>query len=76
MILKYLLATSNYGEELEEDLNAIVVHNQQFNHAILTHASDEKNAGIMHNPNPLNLSLRFKKIWYSKSGYRKFIESS
>ena len=54
---KYLLATSNYGEELQEDLNAIVGHNEQFNNAIVRHALDEKNGGIMQNPNPRNLTF-------------------
>ena len=39
---KYLLATSNYGEELQEDVNAIVGHNEQFNNVIVRHALDEK----------------------------------
>ena len=52
---KYLVATSNYGEELQEDLNAIIGHNEQSN---IRHALDEKSAGIMQNPNPLNLTFR------------------
>ena len=60
---KWLLATSDYGQELQEDLNAIVGYNEKFNNAIVRHALDTKNAGIIHNPNPLNLTFRdVKKI--------------
>ena len=58
---KYLLATSSYGKELQEDLNVIVGHNKQSNNAIVRHALDKKNAGIMQNPNPLNLTFRDTK---------------
>ena len=50
---KLLLATSDYGQELQEDLNAILGYNEKFNHAIVRHALDIKNAGIMQNPNQL-----------------------
>ena len=39
---KYLLATSSYGKELQEDLNVIVGHNKQSNNAIVRHALDKK----------------------------------
>ena len=55
---KYLLATSVYGNELQQDLNAIVGHNGKFNNAIVRPALDLKNDGIMQNPNPLNLTFR------------------
>ena len=54
---KLLLATSDYGQELQEDLNAILCYNEKFNHAIVRHALDTKNAGIMQNPNQLNLTF-------------------
>ena len=49
-----MLATSNYGQELQKDLNKIVGYNEKFNNAIVRHALDTKNAGIMQNPNQLN----------------------
>ena len=49
------MATSKFGNELQEDLNAIVGYNEQFNNAIIRHALDEKNKGIMQNTNPLNV---------------------
>ena len=35
---KWLLATSDYGDELQEDLNAIVGYDEKFNNAIVRHA--------------------------------------
>ena len=55
---KLLLATSDYGDELQKDLNAIVGYDEKFNNAIVRHALDLKNAGIFQNPNPLNLTYR------------------
>ena len=42
---KYLLATSSYGKELQEDLNVIVGHNKQSNNAIVRHALYKKKCG-------------------------------
>ena len=58
---KYLLATSNYGSKLQEDLNTIVGHNGKFKNAIVRHALDLKNYGIMQNPNPLNATFQDEK---------------
>lgn len=52
-------------------LTNTIGHNEQSN---IRHAFDEKSAGIMQSPNPLN--LLFEIYWYSKSGYWKFIEPS
>ena len=49
---------SDYGNELQEDLNQIVGYDEKFNNAIAGHALDQKNAGIFQNPNPLNLNFR------------------
>ena len=35
---KWLLATSDYGDEIQEDLNAIDGYNEKFNNAIVRHA--------------------------------------
>ena len=53
---KWLLATSDYGNELQEDLNAIVGYDEKCNNPIVRHALDLKNAGTFQNPNPLNLT--------------------
>ena len=52
-----MLATCDYGQELQEDLNAFVGYDEKFNNAIVRHALDTKNAGIIQNPNPLNLNF-------------------
>ena len=54
---KWLLATSEYGEEIQEDLNAIVGYDEKFNNAIVRHALDLKNEAIFRNPNPLNVTF-------------------
>ena len=54
---KWLLATSDYGNELQEDLNTIVSFDEKFNNAIVRHALDLKTAGIFQNPNPPNLTF-------------------
>lgn len=55
---KYLLAKSDYGNELQEDLNAIVRHNEKLKNAIVRHALDLTNDEIMQNPNLLNVTFR------------------
>ena len=61
--LKLLLATSNYGDEIQQDLNAIVGHNEKFNNAIVRHALDLKDEAIVCNLNPINVTFSdMKKI--------------
>ena len=56
---KWLLATSEYGNEIQEDLNAIVGYDEKFNNAIVRHALDLKDySAIFRNPNPLNVTFR------------------
>ena len=54
---KWLLATSEYGNEIQEDLNAIVGYDEKFNNAIVRHALDLKDSTIFRNPNPLNVTF-------------------
>ena len=54
---KWLLATSNYGSEIQQDLNVIVGHDEKFNNAIERHALDLKDEAIFRNPNPINVSF-------------------
>ena len=35
---KWLIATSDYGNEIQEDLNAIVGYDEKFNNAIARHS--------------------------------------
>ena len=54
---KWLLATSDYGDEIQEDLNAIIGYDEKFNNAIVRHALDLKSKAIFCNPNPLNVTF-------------------
>ena len=54
---KWLLATSKYGDEIQEDLNAIVGHDEKFNNAIVRHALDLKDEAIFRNLNPTNVAF-------------------
>ena len=57
------MATSNYGNEIQQDLNAIVGHHEKFNNAIVRYAWDLKDEAIFHNPNPINVTFYdMKKI--------------
>ena len=55
--LKWLLATSDYRQEVQDDLTAIVGYDEKFNNAIIRHALDLKNEAILCNPNPLNVTF-------------------
>ena len=46
---KWLLATSDYGNEIQEDLNVIV--------AIVRYSLDLKDQAIFRNPNPINVTF-------------------
>ena len=44
---KRLLATIDYGRELQEDLNAVVGYDEKINNAIVRHALHIKDASVM-----------------------------
>ena len=52
---KWLLATSDYGNEIQKDLNGIVGFDEKFNNAIVRHSLDLKDQAIFRNPNPIML---------------------
>ena len=54
---KWLLATSDYGNEILQDLNVMVGHDEKFNNAIVRHSLDRKNEAIFCNPNPINVTF-------------------
>ena len=58
---KWLLATSKYGDEIQQDLNAIVGHDEKFNNAFVRHALDLKDEAIFRNPNPINVTFHDMK---------------
>ena len=55
---KWLLATSDYGQEIQDDLNAIVGYDEKFNNAIVRHVLDLKDEAVLRNPNPLNVTFQ------------------
>ena len=58
---KWLLATGEYGNEIQEDLNAIVGFDEKFNNAIVRRALDLKDQAIFRNPNPINMTFHDMK---------------
>ena len=58
---KWLLVTSDYGNEIQEDLNAIVGYDEKFNNAIVRHSLDLKDQAIFHNSNPINVTFHDMK---------------
>ena len=58
---KWLLATSDCGNEIQEDLNAIAGHDEKFNNAIVRHSLDLKDEAVFLNPNPLNITFHDMK---------------
>ena len=58
---KWLLATRKYGDEIQQDLNAIVGHDEKFNNAFERHALDLKDEAIFRNTNPINVTFHDMK---------------
>ena len=54
---KWLLATSDFGNEIQDDFNAIVGYDEKFTNAIVRHSLDLKDEAIFRNPNPLNVTF-------------------
>ena len=57
----WLLASSDYGHEIQDNLNAVVGYNEKFNNTIVRHALDLKGAAIFRNPNPINVTFHDMK---------------
>ena len=45
-----MLATSDFGDEIQDDLNAVVGHDENFTNAIVRHSLDLKDESIFCNP--------------------------
>ena len=56
-----MLATSKYGDEIQEYLNAIVGYDEKFTNAVVRHSLDLKDEVIFHNPNPINVTFHDMK---------------
>ena len=52
---KYILATSDLGEELQKDINTITGGDEKFNNAVVRRALDLKNNDLFRNPQPISL---------------------
>ena len=57
----WLLPKSDYGAEIQENLNAAVGHDEKFTNSIVRHALDLKDDAIFRYPNPLNVTFYDKK---------------
>ena len=58
---KWLLATGEYGNEMQDDLNAMLGYDEKFNNAIVIYSLDLKDEAIFHNPNPINVTFHDMK---------------
>ena len=56
-----LLATGPFGNKIQDDLNAIVEFDENFNNAIVRHSLDLKDQAIFCNPNPINVTFHDMK---------------
>ena len=56
---KWLLTTSKYGDEIQEDLNVIVGYDEKFTN--VRHSLDLKDEAIFCNPNPTNVAFHDMK---------------
>ena len=54
---RWLQATSDYGAEIQENLNVVVGHDEKITNSIVRHALDLKDDAIFCNPNPLNATF-------------------
>ena len=52
---KWILATSDFGRELQQDINEITGGDETFNNAVLRRALDLKSDGLFCNPQPISL---------------------
>ena len=57
---KYLLATSSYGRNIQENINSVVTDGK-FNNALVRHVLDEKNKGVFTSSNPLSVTFKDAK---------------
>ena len=54
---KWLLATSDYGNQIKKDLNPLVGFDEKFNKSLVRHSLDLKDQAIFCNPNPINVTF-------------------
>ena len=54
---KFLLATSDYGKNIQENINSVVTDGQ-FNNVALRHLLNEKGKGVFKSQNPLAVTFK------------------
>ena len=52
-----MLGTGDYGNEIQDDLNAIVSYDEKFNNAFVRHSLGLKDEAIFRYPNPINFTF-------------------
>ena len=57
---KCLLAASDYGKNIQENINAVVADGK-FNQAVVRRALDEKDKGVFESPIPLSVTFKDQK---------------
>ena len=58
---KWLMATGEHGNEIQEDLSDIIGFDEKFNNAIVRHTVDLKDQAVFCNPNPINVTFHDMK---------------
>ena len=64
---KFILATSDLGNELQEDINKITGGDEKFNNAVLRPALDLKNNDLFRNPQPITLLFNDVERFYQQN---------
>ena len=57
---KFLLATSNYGRTIQENINSVVAGGK-FNQAVVLRVLDQKNKGVFESPTRLSVTIKDAK---------------
>ena len=52
---KWILASSDFGQELQQDINEVTGGDEKFNNAVIRRALDLKSDGLFRNPQPISL---------------------
>ena len=65
---KCLLATSDYGRNIQENINSLV-DGGKFNQAVVRRVLDEKNKGVFESPTPLRATFKDAKNLTLKTQY-------
>ena len=64
---KFILATSDLGNELQQDINEITGGDEKFNNAVLRHALDLKSGDLFRNPQPISLLFNDVEKFHQQS---------